>query len=92
MRGRRGRKRATGTRVPLVLPDGPNQRWGLDFVSDALDWGRRFRILAIVDDFTRETLALVVDTSIGGRRCASSTLSLLAGAGPPSSSATTAPK
>jgi len=68
VRRRRGRKRATGTRAPMALPDGPNQRWSLDFVSDALDWGRRFRILAIVDDFTREALALVVDTSIGGRR------------------------
>jgi len=70
VRRRRGRKRATGTRAPIALPDGPNQRWSLDFVSDALDWGRRFRILAIVDDFTREALALVVDTSIGGMRLA----------------------
>jgi putative transposase len=70
VRRRRGRKRTTGTRAPIALPDGPNQRWSLDFVSDALDWGRRFRILAIVDDFTREALALVVDTSIGGRRLA----------------------
>ena len=54
VRRRRGRKRATGTRAPMALPDGPNQRWSLDFVSDALDWGRRFRILAVVDDFTRE--------------------------------------
>jgi putative transposase len=68
VRRRRGRKRATGTRAPMALPDGPNQRWSLDFVADALSWGRRFRILAIVDDFTREALALVVDTSIGGRR------------------------
>lgn len=70
VRRRRGRKRATGTRAPMALPDGPNQRWSLDFVSDALSWGRRFRILCIVDDFTREALALVVDTSIGGRRLA----------------------
>ena len=68
VRRRRGRKRATGTRAPLALPLGPNQRWSLDFVADALAWGRRFRILCIVDDFTREALALVVDTSIGGRR------------------------
>ena len=68
VRRRRGRKRATGTRAPTALPDRPNQRWSLDFVADALAWGRRFRILAIVDDFTREALALVVDTSIGGAR------------------------
>ena len=70
VRRRRGRKRATGTRAPMTLPDGANQRWSLDFVADALAWGRRFRILAVVDDFTREALALVVDTSIGGRRLA----------------------
>jgi putative transposase len=51
-----------GTRAPMTLPQGPNQRWSLDFVSDALAGGRRFRILAVVDDFTRECLALVVDT------------------------------
>ncbi|MET4702081.1 putative transposase [Constrictibacter sp. MBR-5] len=70
VRRRRGRKRATGTRAPMALPDGPNQRWSLDFVADTLSWGRRFRILCIVDDFTREALALVVDTSIGGHRMA----------------------
>lgn len=70
VRRRRGRKRDTGTRAPMDLPDGPNQRWSLDFVADSLNWGRRFRILRIVDDFTREALALVVDTSIGGHRMA----------------------
>ena len=44
--------------------------WSLDFVSDALDWGRRFRVLAVVDDFTREALGLVVDTSLCGARVA----------------------
>jgi putative transposase len=83
VRRRRGRKRATGTRAPLALPDGPNQRWSLDFVSDALAWGRRFRILAIVDDFTREALALVVDTSIGGRRLARELDALVARRGKP---------
>jgi putative transposase len=68
VRRRRGRKRATSTRAPAALPQGPNQRWSLDFVADVLSWGRRFRVLAIVDDFTREALALVVDTSIGGHR------------------------
>jgi putative transposase len=65
---RRGRKRATGTRAPILLPQAPSQRWSLDFVADVLSWGRRFRVLAVVDDFTREALALVVDSSIGGRR------------------------
>jgi putative transposase len=70
VRRRGGRKRALGTRRPMALPQGPNQRWSLDFVSDALACGRRFRILAVVDDFTRECLALVADTSLSGRRVA----------------------
>lgn len=68
MRRQRGRKRATGTRAPMALPQGPNQRWSLGFVADMLGWGRRIRVLAVADDFTREALALVVDTSIGGLR------------------------
>ncbi len=64
---RGGRKRALGTRSPMVLPEAPNQRWSLDFVSDVLNNGRRFRVLA-VDDFTRECLALVIDTSLSGLR------------------------
>lgn len=83
VRRRRGRKRATGTRTPMAVPDGPNQRWSLDFVADALSWGRRFRILCVVDDFTREALALVVDTSIGGRRMARELDALLAARGAP---------
>jgi putative transposase len=68
VRRRGGRKRAVGTRAPMVLPQGPNQRWSLDFQSDALADGRRFRIFAVVDDFTRECLALVVDTSLPSLR------------------------
>ena len=83
VRRRRGRKRATGTRAPMPLPDDPNQRWSLDFVADSLSWGRRFRILCIVDDFTREALALVVDTSIGGQRMARELDRLIARRGRP---------
>ena len=83
VRRRRGRKRATGTRAPMALPDRPNQRWSLDFVTDALAWGRRFRVLAIVDDFTREALALVVDTSIGGARLVRELDALVASRGKP---------
>jgi putative transposase len=68
VRRRRGRKRALGTRAPMTLPNALNQRWSLDFVSDTLSDGRRFRILCIVDDFSRECLATVVDTSLGGVR------------------------
>jgi transposase InsO family protein len=64
----RKRKRALGTRAPLAIPQGPNQRWSLDFLSDAFAEGRRFRILAVVDDFTRECLALIADTSLPGLR------------------------
>ena len=52
VRKRGSRKRALGMRSPMVLPEAPNQRWSLDFVSDALNSGRRFRVLAVVDDFT----------------------------------------
>jgi putative transposase len=70
VRRRGGRKRAMGTRRPIATPLAPNQRWSLDFVSDQLTDARRFRILAVVDDCTRECLALVADTSISGRRVA----------------------
>jgi len=70
VRRRGGRKRALGTRSPMTIPQGPNQRWSMDFVSDALADGRRFRILVVVDDFTRECLCLVADTSLSGRRVA----------------------
>lgn len=68
VRRRGGRKRALGTRSPMTVPQGANQRWSLDFASDVLADGRRFRVLVVVDDFTRECLALVVDTSLSGRR------------------------
>jgi putative transposase len=68
VRRRGGRKRALGTRRPMLVPDAPNQRWSLDFVSDALTDGRRFRVLAVVDDYSRECLALVADTSLSGLR------------------------
>ena len=67
VRKRGGRKRALGTRAPIPVPLGPNDRWSLDFVSDQLACGRRFRILAVFDDCTRECLAAVADTSLSGR-------------------------
>ena len=70
VRRRGGRKRALGTRAPLTIPQGPNQRWSLDFLGDAFSDGRRFRILAVVDDFSRECLCLVADTSLSGLRVA----------------------
>jgi alkylation response protein AidB-like acyl-CoA dehydrogenase len=70
VRRRGGRKRAIGTRAPMMVPMAPNDRWSLDFVSDQLTDGRRFRILTVVDDCTRECLALVADTSLSGTRMA----------------------
>jgi putative transposase len=70
VRKRGGRKRALGPRAPLALPSRPNERWSLDFVSDTFTDGRRFRALAVVDDCTRECLALVADTSLSGARVA----------------------
>jgi putative transposase len=63
---RGGRKRHWEHGAPRVLPVAISQRWSLDFVSDTLSDGRRFRTLAIVDDFSRECLTMVVDTSLGG--------------------------
>jgi putative transposase len=83
VRRRGGRKRALGTRAPMTRPQGPNQRWSLDFLSDAFVDGRRFRILAIVDDFTRECLALVADTSLPGLRVVRELDTLIAARGRP---------
>ena len=83
VRRRGGRKRALGMRAPMALPNGPNERWSLDFVSDGFTDGRRFRILAIVDDFTRESLALIPDTSLSGARVARELDALIARRGRP---------
>jgi putative transposase len=85
VRRRGGRKRAMGTRAPMTVPQGPNQRWSMDFVSDAFSDGRRFRILSIVDDFTRECLALVADTSLPGLRVVRELERLVASRGRPAS-------
>ena len=50
MRKRRSRRKAVGTRVPILVEAKPNARWSLDFVHDQFACGRRFRILNIVDD------------------------------------------
>ena len=83
VRRRKGRKRAIGTRLPLPRPDKINQVWSLDFLSDALADGRRFRILGITDQCSRECLALVADTSIGGVRVVRELNTLVAKLGKP---------
>ncbi len=70
VRRRRTRRRAVGTRAPILVEAKMNARWSLDFVHDQMACGRRFRILNIVDDVTRECLAAIADTSISGIRVA----------------------
>ena len=68
---KRKRKRITAVdRVVRPQPTGPNQSWSMDFVSDGLAYGHRLRCLNVVDDYTRECLALEVDTSLPGLRMA----------------------
>jgi len=70
VRKRRARRRAVGTRTPILVEARVNARWSLDFVHDQFARGRRFRILNIADDVTRECLAAIPDTSISGKRVA----------------------
>ena len=65
---RRRRKRLTRLRQPLPVPTQPNERWSMDFVMDAFTDGRRFRNLTVVDDFTRDSVVIEVDTSISAHR------------------------
>ena len=68
LRRRKHRRKYVGPRVPLPVPDRPNQHWAMDFVEDRLVYGRKFRSLTIEDTFSRESLAIEVDTSLGGVR------------------------
>ena len=83
VRRRRARRRAVGTRAPILVEAKPNARWSIDFVHDQLACGRRFRVLNVVDDVTRECLAAVPDTSISGRRVARELTALIAKRGKP---------
>ena len=70
VRKRKARRKAIGTRTPILVEAKVNARWSLDFVHDQFAQGRRFRILNIVDDVTRVCLAAIPDTSISGKRVA----------------------
>ncbi len=70
MNRRSGKKKRSGKRLLFVAPTGPNQIWAMDFVSDSLATGRRFRTLNIKDLFTHEAVAIHVDFSIPGDRVA----------------------
>jgi transposase InsO family protein len=83
VRKRQARRRAVGTRAPILVEAKANARWSLDFVHDQFANGRRFRILNIVDDVTRECLAAIPDTSISGKRVARELTALIGRRGKP---------
>jgi putative transposase len=85
VRKRRARRKAIGMRAPIPGEAKPNARWSLDFVSDQFANGRRFRILNIVDDVTKECLGAIPDTSISGRRVARELTAIIAWRGKPGS-------
>lgn len=70
VRKRRVRRKAVGARAPILVEARPNARWSTDFVHDQFANGRRFRILNIVDDVTKQCLGAIPDTAISGRRVA----------------------
>lgn len=83
VRRRKARRRAVGTRAPILIAPRANARWSLDFVHDQFANGRRFRVLNIVDDVTRECLAAIPDTSISGARVARELTALIGLRGKP---------
>lgn len=85
VRRRRRKRIVMGERTPIERARGPNESWSMDFVADSLADGRRLRCLAVVDDFTRECVATVVDTSITGTRVARELDQVIAGRGSPAS-------
>jgi putative transposase len=68
LRLKKRKKRISHLRVVMDRPERINQHWSMDFVSDSLYNGRRFRVFTIVDDFSRECPALEVDHSLPGQR------------------------
>jgi len=68
IRVRRRKKCAAQSRVELPRADRPNQLWAMDFLHDALHTGRKFRLLPIIDTYTKECFWIEADTSIGGQR------------------------
>lgn len=83
VRRRKKRRKAVGTRVPSKAVTAANQRWSLDFVMDALGDGRRIRLLTIVDEYTRESLKIVVERSMAGKRVAQELKDLIKSRGKP---------
>ena len=70
MRRRRPKRARRGERAQMPAATAANHRWSMDFIHDQLADGLCFRALNIIDDFTREAVAIEVDTSLSGRRVA----------------------
>lgn len=83
VRKRKARRRTVGTRAPILVEAKVDARWSLDFVHDQFACGRRFRVLDVVDDVTRECLAAIPNTSISGRRVARELVTLVERRGKP---------
>ncbi|WP_323772210.1 IS3 family transposase [Antarctobacter sp.] len=83
VRKRKARRKAVGTRAPILVEARANARWSLDFVHDQFASGQRFRVLNVVDDVTRECLAAIPDTSISGQRVARELSTLIERRGKP---------
>jgi putative transposase len=81
VRRRKSRRRIAVARTPIPKPEGPNSRWSTDFVHDQLANGRRFRVLTIIDDVTRESA--IPDTSLSGKRVVREMTALIARRGKP---------
>lgn len=85
VRTKQRKKAASRQRVPQGLATAPNQRWSMDFVSDRLVDGRWFRVLTVVDQFTRECLLLLADSSLSGEKVAGALEQVVAKRGGPKS-------
>lgn len=68
IRRRSKRRLPERLKIPLTTPTAANQMWSIDFMSDSLVDGRKFRLLNVIDDFNRESLAIEVDTSLPSLR------------------------
>jgi putative transposase len=68
LRKRKKKRQTAAPRIVVPTPTKPNERWSMDFVSDQIYDGRKFRSLTIVDDCSRESPAIEVDTSLPGKR------------------------
>ena len=83
VRTKKRKKRAAQRRVSLPAASAAQERWSMDFMSDRLVNGRPFRILTVVDQYTRACPLLLADTSIGGRKVAAALMKAAAGIGLP---------